>query len=83
MKEIFVMLAKAMTKKQCIDRLAEAVSEYKEAELLGKNLDEVEHNLLLSCHLFLLNGIKGDATDVIKDMEMVDKSVNFFKTTTN
>lgn len=83
MKEIFVMLAKMMSKEDCIKRLAEAISEYNEAKMLGKELKQKESNILLSCHLLLLNGLEGDAMDVLKDMEMVDKSVKFFQTDKN
>lgn len=83
MKEIFVTLAKTMSKQQCIKRLEMSLEEYKEATILGKNLDQEEQHIIMSCHLLLLNGLKGDVNDVLKDMEMVDKSVNFFKTEKN
>lgn len=83
MKEVFVMIAKMMSKEDCIKRLEMSLDEYKEAKMLGKNLDQEEQHIIMSCHLLLLNGLKGDAMDVIKDMEMVDKSVSFFKTDKN
>lgn len=83
MKEIFVMIAKTMSKQQCIKRLEKSIAEYNEAILLGKNLEQTEHNIIMYSHLLLLNGLKGDVNDVLKDMEMVDKSVNFFKTEKN
>ena len=83
MKEVFVMLAKIMSKQDCIKRLEQSIAEYNEAKLLGKDLEQEEHGIIMSCHLILLNNLKGDAKDVLQDMEMVDKSVNFFKTEKN
>ena len=83
MKEVFVMLAKAMSKQQCIDRLSEAISEYNEAKLLGKDLKQEESSIVLSCHLLVLNGVEGDAIDVINQMDKVNKSVRFFETDKN
>jgi len=83
MKEIFVMLSKIMSKQQCIEKLSDAVAEYNEAKLLGKDLEQEEQVITMACHLLLLNGLKGDAKDVLEDMEMVNKSVNFFKTEKN
>ena len=83
MKEVFVMLSKLMSKQQCIEKLSDAVAEYNEAKLFKKDLEQEEHVITMACHLLLLNGLKGDAKDVLQDMEMVDKSVNFFKTEKN
>ena len=83
MKEIFVMLAKLMSREDCIKRLQSAIDEYNEAKLLQKDLKEAEEHIMLSCHLLLLNSLKGDAMDVINDMDMVSKSVDFFKTDKN
>ena len=83
MKEIFVMLSKIMSKQQCIEKIEQSIAEYNEAKLLGKDLEQEEHNITMACHLLLLNGLKGDANDVLEDMKMVDKSVNFFKTEKN
>ena len=83
MKEVFVMLAKAMSKEQCIQRLAESISEYNEAKMIGKDLKQEESSILLSCHLLLLNGVEGDAMDVINQMDKVTKSVKFFETDKN
>ena len=84
MKEVFVMLSKLMSKQQCIEKIEQSIAEYNEAKMLGKDLEQEEHNVItMACHLLLLNGLKGDAKDVLQDMEMVDKSVNFFKTEKN
>jgi len=83
MKEIFVMLSKMMSKQQCIEKLSDAVAEYNEAKLLGKDLEQEEQVITMACHLLILNGLKGDANDVLENMKMVDKSVNFFKTEKN
>lgn len=83
MKEIFIMLAKMMDKQQCINKIQESLDEYKEAVLLGSDLEAVEQSLTLSCHLYLLNKTEGSAESLIKEMDEVDKSVNFFKTSSN
>ena len=83
MKEVFVMLAKLMSKQDCIKKLEQSIAEYNEAKLLGKDLEQEEHCIIMSCHLILLNNLKGDAKDVLEDMAIVDKSVNFFKTEKN
>jgi hypothetical protein len=83
MKELFVMYAKSLTKEQCIQKLSESLAEYNEAKMLGKELKQEESNLFLKCHMVLLNALDGNATDVLNQMEMVNKSVNFFKTDKN
>jgi hypothetical protein len=83
MKELFVVYAKSLTKEQCIQKLSDSLAQYTEAKLLGKDLKEEESNLFLHCHMLLLNTIDGNATDVLNQMDMVNKSVNFFKTEKN
>jgi hypothetical protein len=83
MKEIFIMLAKMMDKQQCINKIQESLDEYKEGMLLGSNMEALEQSLTMSCHLYLLNQTEGSAESLIKEMDQVDKSVNFFKTTCN
>ena len=83
MKELLIMLAKAMSADECINRLHESTSEYKEAVMLGNDTKNAKDGIILACHMILLNEMKGDAKDIMADMEMVDKSVNFFKTTKN
>ena len=83
MKEIFVMLAKLMTKEQCIERLEESIDQYKEAKLLNNDVDQAENNLFMSCHLLVLNNLNGNANDIIKDMDEVKRSVEFFRTEKN
>jgi len=83
MKELFIVYAKSLTREQCIQKLSESLAEYNEAKLLGKKLEQEEDNLYLHCHMLLLNRIDGDATDVLNEMKMVNKSVNFFKTDKN
>ena len=83
MKEMFVMLAKMMSKEDCIKRLQSALEEYNEAKLLQKDLKPEEDQLMLMCHLLLLNGLKGDAQDVLNQMDVVNKSVEFFQVDKN
>ena len=85
LKEIFVMLAKLMSREQCIERLQQAIEEYKQALLTGddETLLRAETNIELSCHLFLMNGVEGKASDIIQQMDEVKRSVDFFKTDKN
>jgi hypothetical protein len=83
MKEIFITLAKLMTKDQIIEKMQEALDEYKEAKLIGKDLEDAEHMITMGCHMYVLNQMEGDAKDIVADMNMVSKSVNFFKTGKN
>lgn len=85
LKDIFVMLAKLMSREQCIERLQQALEEYKEALLTGddETLKGSEANIELSCHLFLLNGVDGKASEIINQMDEVKRSVDFFKTDKN
>jgi hypothetical protein len=83
MKEVFVMLAKMMSKEDCIKRLQSALEQYNEAKLLGKDLKPEEDHVMVMCHLLLLNTLKGNAEDVLNQMDMVNKSVEFFKVDKN
>jgi hypothetical protein len=83
MKELFVMLAKTMSKQSCFEQVEESVKEYREALLLGSDMKAAEHSLNMAMHLYILNQTEGSAQDVIKDMDEVDRSVNFFKTASN
>ena len=83
MKELFVMLAKLITKEQCIERLYQDILAYKEAKLLGKDTENEERSVSFTCHLLLINDIEGDPKEIIEDMDRVNRSVNFFKTEKN
>ena len=85
LKGIFVMLAKLMSKEQCIERLQEALNEYQQALLTGddETLRRTEANIELSCHLLLMNGVEGNPKDIIEQMDEVKRSVDFFKTDKN
>jgi hypothetical protein len=83
MKEIFVMLAKAMSQEQVINRLQDSIAEYKEADLLGKNTEKELANLKMSCHLFILNGLEESSTKIINDMDTVNRRMKLFDTDSN
>jgi hypothetical protein len=83
MKELFITLAKLMTKDQCIERLQISIDKYKEAQLLGVDLNHANQEMMMACQLLTLNDIKAGAEELIKDMDLAEKSRNFFKTTTN
>jgi hypothetical protein len=83
MKEIFVMLAKAMSQDQVINRLEEAINLYKEAKLIGGDIEAALGNLKMSTHLFIMNSMEQSPMDIIKDMETIDKRMKLFETDSN
>ena len=84
MKELIVLLAKAMTKEQIVDRMQQSIDQYKEAKLLGKeDLKKEEEDLLMSCHICILNNIDKDPMEIINEMEKVNKRVQFFESDKN
>jgi hypothetical protein len=84
-KQLLVMLAKLMSKEQCIERLQESINEYKEALLSGsdKEVEKTQDHIMMSCHLLILNNMDMKAEDIIQDMKDVEQRVNFFKTDKN
>lgn len=85
LRDMFVMLAKLMSKEQCFERLQKTLDKYKEAILLS-NDEEIKHaesEIIMSCHLLMLNTAEGKATDILKQMDEVKRSVDFFKTEKN
>lgn len=83
MKELLVMLAKMMSKDECMQRLEESIAEYKEAKLINQNVERAEQNVFMSCHLLILNNLDKDPAEIIKEMTDVQRSVDFFKTGNN
>jgi hypothetical protein len=83
MQELLITLAKLMTQQECIERITTCIEEYNEAKMLGKELKTEITQILMSCHLLVLNHTKGNVKEVIDEMNMVNKSVNFFKTDKN
>ena len=70
-----------MSTEQIIERLQSALDEYKEAQLLNneEKIEDAEKNLLVSCHLCILNHVtekEGGPMELIeklKEFEMRDK----------
>jgi hypothetical protein len=83
MKELFVMVAKAMSKEQVIEKIQDSIAEYHEAKLLNQNTENAEHSILFSCHLYIMNDLEKDAMEIIKEMDTVNKRVKFFDTEVN
>lgn len=81
--ELLIMLATAMTKELLFEKIEEAIAEYKEAKLLGKNLDEAEKSIGFACHLMIMNLItKGELSgslDVINKIKEMKQRDDFFK----
>lgn len=65
------MLASMMTQDQVIDRLEEAIEEYKESRLLGKEKEDRSFGkVVVSCHLLMLNMVTdGDVKNAFKTIE--------------
>lgn len=83
MKELFVMLAKAMSKDQVIEKIETAIADYKEAVLLNESTERSLHNLDVSVHLYIMNGLDKNPEEIIKDMDKVNRRVKFFDTEIN
>jgi len=74
--ELLVLLASTMTKDQIIDRIEEAISEYKQAELIGdeKEIHIKAHHLAMSCNLFLMNMVTdGDMKKAMGTIQKIHK----------
>ena len=89
MIEALVMLSSLMSTNDCINRLEDAISSYREAELLGsEDLEDRKAELVLSSHLLTLHisnqkkGMDG-AFDTIKRLKEIQKADQFFKTPKN
>jgi hypothetical protein len=73
--ELMVLLASAMEKDQIIDRIEQAISNYREAKLLAdeKQIEIEAHHIALACNLFMMNivtdGNINGAMDVIKKVK--------------
>ena len=83
MKEMLIMLAKLMDENQVIKSLEEHINEYKEATLLGKNLEEPKKRLLVYCQIYLINSMPGDPMEIIKKINESDKINNLFQKSEN
>jgi hypothetical protein len=81
--ELVAMLAKEMTFPQIVEKIQHDIEQYKEDVLLGKDLERSEENLKFTCYLLLLNRMKGEAKDIIKDMDRVKTRMNMFEEGTN
>ena len=81
--ELVAMLAKTMSFDQIVTKIQIDIDEYKEAKLLGKDLEKQEEFLKFTCYLLILNTMEGDAKDIIKNMDKVKTRVNMFDQGTN
>lgn len=81
--EMVAMLAKTMSFDQIVAKIQIDIDEYKEAKLLGKDLEKNEEFLKFTCYLLILNSMEGDAKDIIKDMDKVKTRMNMFDQGTN
>ena len=82
-KEMFVMLAKAMSKEEIIQKLEMAIADYKEAKLLNSGVKLAEENMHLVTHLFIMNSLDKNPMEIIGEMNKVMQRVKFFETEKN
>jgi len=83
MIELVAMLAKTMSFDQIVTKIQIDIDEYKEAKLLGKDLEKNEEHLKFTCYLLILNRMEGEAKDIIKNMDKVKTRMNMFEEGTN
>jgi UDP-N-acetylmuramate-alanine ligase len=81
--ELVAMLAKTMSYDQIVEKIQIDIDEYKEAKLLGKDLEKQKDFLKFTCYLLILNTMEGEAKDIIKDMDKVKTRMNMFEEGTN
>jgi len=83
MMELVAMLAKTMSYDQIVEKIQIDIDEYKEAKLLGKDLEKSQDLLKFTCYLLILNTMEGEAKDIIKDMDRVKTRMSMFEEGTN
>jgi len=81
--ELVAMLAKTMSYDQIVEKIQIDIDEYKEAKLLGKDLEKSQDLLKFTCYLLILNTMEGEAKDIIKDMDRVKTRMSMFEEGTN
>lgn len=84
---MFILFASMASKEELIKRMAEAISNYKEAKLLNKSADEVEkvyQQIIVTAHMFIVHHDTGGdfrgALDFIKKMDNMAKREKLFDT---
>ena len=82
-KEMFIVLAKTMSEDKIIEKMEEAINEYKEAKLINQNINKALETLKIATHLFIMNSLDKDPMEIIKEMNKVDQRVKFFDTEKN
>jgi len=82
-KEMFVVLAKTMSEDKIIEKMEEAINQYKEAKLINQNINKAIESIKIATHLFIMNSLDKDPIEIIKEMDEVSKRVKFFDTEKN
>ena len=82
-KEMFIVLAKTMSEDKIIEKMEEAINQYKEAKLINQNTNKAMETLKIATHLFIMNSLDKDPMEIIKEMDEVSKRVKFFDTEKN
>lgn len=89
MKEMLMLLAATISKEEVINKLEEALEQYKEAKLLNneEKLKQADQELFVATNLFIMQFItKGDvkvAMKHIQEMDKMDRAKKFFDTPQN
>ena len=63
-KEMFVVLAKTMSEDKIIEKMEEAINEYKEAKLINQNINKAMETLKIATHLFIMNSLDKDPMEI-------------------
>ena len=83
-------MASVVPQEHLVEMLQESIEQWKEAKLLGKSEEEIEHEFKrmgFHCHLILLNIISNNsvdgAIDTVEKMERVRRASKMFEPDTN
>lgn len=79
MKSMLVMLAKSMSQDHIIDKMEEAIIDYKEAKLFGGDVEKTLFAIKLHSQLLMLNDLPGDIDDVMQLMADQESGIKVFE----
>ena len=82
-KGMMIILGKMMSKEQIIQSLEEAIDEYKEAKLLGKDEKEKYDKVTFHCHMCIINSIDKNPFELMKEMDQSAARDKMFKVEKN
>ena len=83
MKSMLVMLSKSMSQDQIIDKMEEAIIDYKEAKLLNKDVEKELFAIKMQTQLFMLNDLPGDIDNVMQLLADQESCIKVFENRQN